>query len=247
MGTTTNFGWPTPVSTDYVTDGWDAIKDLGDAIDTSLATWRVPTGALFPFAGDPATAPTGFLYCRGQDVSRTTYAALYAVLGTTYGAGDGSTTFGLPNLQTRVPAGLDKAGTPDTAFDTLGETGGSKTSVASHDHGAGTIATASGGSHSHTLNTISDVDFNNHDHDIAGKQTSNTSHTHTGTTTVAAGISGGTDVTLSTQSASTGVTWANTSNSAGSHTHTTTGTSASSGTSAGNLPPYIVFNYIIKT
>jgi len=247
MGTTTNYGWPTPVSTDYVTDGWDAIKDLGDAIDSSLATWRVPTGALFPFAADSTNAPTGFLYCRGQAVSRTTYAALYSVIGTTYGTGDGSTTFNLPNLQTRMPAGLDKSGTPDSSFDVLGETGGSKDGVASHTHSAGSLSSTSNGDHTHTLNALTSTDYNNHTHNISGKQTSNTSHTHTGTTTTAAGISGGTDVTLSTQSASTGVTWANTANTNGAHTHTVSGTSASSGTSGGNLPPYITLNYIIKT
>lgn len=52
------------------------------------------------------TAPTGWLICDGSAVSRTTYADLFAVIGTTYGAGDGSTTFGLPNLSGRVPAGM---------------------------------------------------------------------------------------------------------------------------------------------
>lgn len=71
-----------------------------------------------------STAPSGWLFCRGQAVSRTTYAALFAVLSTTYGVGDGSTTFNLPNLQGRVPVGFDSA---QTEFDALGETGGAKT------------------------------------------------------------------------------------------------------------------------
>jgi len=52
-----------------------------------------------------ATIPTGFLVCDGSNVSRTTYAALFAVIGTTYGSGDGSTTFGLPDLEDRIPIG----------------------------------------------------------------------------------------------------------------------------------------------
>ena len=55
------------------------------------------------FAG--ASAPAGWLLCRGQAISRTVYAALFAVIGTTYGAGDGSTTFNLPDLRDRFPVG----------------------------------------------------------------------------------------------------------------------------------------------
>lgn len=56
-----------------------------------------PTGTVAPYSG--ATAPVGFLLCNGAAVSRTTYSALFAIVGTTYGAGDGSTTFNLPNTQ----------------------------------------------------------------------------------------------------------------------------------------------------
>lgn len=57
----------------------------------------VPTGAIMPFAMN--TAPSGWLAANGSTVSRTTYAALFAAIGTTYGAGDGSTTFTLPDLR----------------------------------------------------------------------------------------------------------------------------------------------------
>jgi hypothetical protein len=46
MGTTTNNGWPTPVATDLVKDGWEAIKDLGDAIDTTLGVYAPSTSGL---------------------------------------------------------------------------------------------------------------------------------------------------------------------------------------------------------
>lgn len=66
-------------------------------------------GMIFPFAGN-STIPTGFLPCDGSAVSRTTYAKLFAVIGTTYGAGDGKTTFTLPNLIDRFLEGSSAAG-----------------------------------------------------------------------------------------------------------------------------------------
>jgi microcystin-dependent protein len=65
-------------------------------------------GTVVAYAG--STEPSGWLFCFGQAVSRSTYAALFAALGTTYGAGDGSTTFGLPDLRGRVAAGKDDMG-----------------------------------------------------------------------------------------------------------------------------------------
>jgi microcystin-dependent protein len=73
-----------------------------------------------------SSAPTGWLTCDGSAVSRTTYAALFAIIGTTYGAGDGSTTFNVPDLRARVPGGY-KSG--DANFGTLGGTGGEATHV----------------------------------------------------------------------------------------------------------------------
>lgn len=67
----------------------------------------VPPGAVIPYAG--SSAPDGWLLCDGRTVSRTTYAALFAVIGATYGAGDGNTTFALPNLQGRVAAGTSSS------------------------------------------------------------------------------------------------------------------------------------------
>ena len=69
---------------------------------------RGDTGEIKPFAG--ATVPKGYLLCFGQAISRTAYAGLFAVLGTTYGAGDGSTTFNLPDLRGLVVAGKDDMG-----------------------------------------------------------------------------------------------------------------------------------------
>jgi len=96
--------------------------DAEIAAGPAVTAARVPAGVTSQYAG--TTAPAGYLLCNGQLVSRTTYAALFAVTGTLYGVGDGSTTFAVPNLKGRIPVGLDAA---QTEFDVLGETGGSKT------------------------------------------------------------------------------------------------------------------------
>jgi microcystin-dependent protein len=95
-----------------------------------------------------ATAPEGWMLCDGAAVSRTSYHELFAVIGTTYGAGDGSTTFNLPNLKGRVPVGRDAA---QTEFDALGESGGAKThtlttaEIPSHSHGLTQTYVTAGG------------------------------------------------------------------------------------------------------
>jgi microcystin-dependent protein len=78
------------------------------------------TGMMQMWAGLTGLVPVGWLLCDGAQVSRTTYAALFTTIGTVYGAGDGSTTFNLPNLTGRFPRG----GTPDP-----GSTGGASTHV----------------------------------------------------------------------------------------------------------------------
>ena len=82
------------------------------AVMVMLSKWRnyisralVPTGTVLAFAG--SSAPSGFLLCDGRAVSRTTYTSLFSVIGTTYGSGDGSTTFNLPDMRGRVAVGSD--------------------------------------------------------------------------------------------------------------------------------------------
>ena len=98
----------------------------------------LPIGAIVQFSG--SIAPTNWLFCNGQAVSRTEYSELFAIIGTHYGEGDGSTTFNLPDFIGRVPVGLD-AEDPD--FDALGDFGGEKTH---------TLTISEIPSHSHTLN-----------------------------------------------------------------------------------------------
>ena len=73
----------------------------------------LPTGSYIQFAG--SQAPAGFLVCNGGEISRTTYSNLFAVIGTTYGGGDGSTTFNLPNLIDRFLQGSTTSGTVKNA------------------------------------------------------------------------------------------------------------------------------------
>lgn len=73
----------------------------------------VPIGTIIAFAAN--SAPTGYILCNGANVSRTTYSNLFAVIGTLYGAGDGSTTFTLPNLTDRFIEGSSTAGNKKSA------------------------------------------------------------------------------------------------------------------------------------
>ena len=91
-----------------------------------------PAGAIETYAG--STAPNGWLLCFGQAVSRTTYADLFAALSTTHGVGDGSTTFNLPDLRGRVPAGKDNMGGTAASRLTTSVTGGTLGAVGGHQH-----------------------------------------------------------------------------------------------------------------
>jgi microcystin-dependent protein len=106
----------------------------------------IPTGTITPWS--QATPPTGFLECNGAAVSRSTQAALFAIIGTTYGAGDGSTTFNLPDL-------TDKVAVHKSNNKNFASTGGANTvtptgNVAGSTANA-TLSTAQLASHSHTL------------------------------------------------------------------------------------------------
>lgn len=89
--------------------------------------WPLPTGAVLWY-GAPTGTPTGFLECDGAAVSRTTYAALFTALSTTFGVGDGSTTFNLPNIARRTLVG--NGGSASAVLSsTVGSTGGTETHV----------------------------------------------------------------------------------------------------------------------
>ncbi len=111
------------------------------------STGGVPPGVPLPFFG--TTAPGGYAICDGAEVSRADNPRLFAAIGTAWGVGNGSTTFNLPNLKGRVLVGRDPG---QAEFDTIGETGGTKThtltiaEMPAHSHqwvAAGTNAPAS--------------------------------------------------------------------------------------------------------
>lgn len=94
----------------------------------SITGDTLPIGSITAYGKE--TAPANWLICDGSAVSRTSYADLFAVIGTKYGEGDGSTTFNLPNLKGRVPVGLDGG---DTDFNVIGKIGGEKTHILTAD------------------------------------------------------------------------------------------------------------------
>ena len=106
----------------------------------------IPTATIVPWSS--SSVPTGFLECNGSNVSRSTYSALFGIIGTTYGAGDGASTFGLPDLQDNVAVG--KSGTK-----ALASTGGANTVQSTGNVGGSTanatLSTAQLASHSHNV------------------------------------------------------------------------------------------------
>lgn len=133
-----------------------SFNEDGTLITGSQAYNVVPTGSILPYAG--GTAPDGWLLCDGSQVNRVDYKALFDVIGTTYGIGDGSTTYNLPDLRGRFPLGKAAAGTGST----LGGTGGSL----DHTH---TVTTG--------IESSSQVAQSG-----AGAGCAANNHTHTGTT-----------------------------------------------------------------
>lgn len=114
--------------TAYAYDGTTLVSVGGGA---SGGGETLPVGTVLEFpTTDSTKVPDGWLFCDGSAVSRTTYADLFAIIGTSFGAGDGSTTFNLPTKEGLVSVGIKSS---DTDFDTIGETGGSK-ELQNHNH-----------------------------------------------------------------------------------------------------------------
>lgn len=158
---------------DSTAAAWDRVlKQTRDAI---------PTGSIFTFP--MATTPTGYLVCDGSAVSRTTYADLFAVLGTTYGAGNGSTTFNLPDYRGQFLRGLDSGSgiDPDantrqdrgdgTVGDYVGTTQNHEMESHLHQIDAPITGSSFAGNHSHTTNpTYLNTNPNgNHSHSTASR------------------------------------------------------------------------------
>lgn len=185
----------------------------------------VPVGSMQAFAG--SSAPTGWLLCNGTTASRTTYSNLYSVIGTTYGVGDGSTTFGLPDMRGRVPMGAG-TGNQLNASGSGAITGGTGMTART--------AGAFGGEETHLL---SSAEIPAHSHPV-----SDAGHNHGAIAT--AGGGGGATVAGWTVGGASGANATNFAYTGSS----TTGLTVSNNTGGGGrhavVPPFVVLNYIIK-
>ena len=195
------------------------------------------TGTILPWSA--STLPSGFLECAGAAVSRSTFSALFAIISTTYGVGDGSSTFNLPNLADNVPVG--KSGTK-----ALASTGGANTvAVASSGNiGTNTSTNISGTVGGSTANaSLNTAQLASHGHPIPALSSFNA----TGTTISARGSGPG--ITKNTNSAGSGTGHAHNMSANFSGTAASTSSSTFSGGTANPsvLQPFLALIYIIKT
>jgi microcystin-dependent protein len=202
------------------------LQEAMTAVETWLLAnspaWTPPPGLIMAFAG--TSAPPGYVMCDGSSYSTTTFAALFNVIGTTYGSGVG--TFAVPDLRGKVVVGAISAFSPSFP---LGTTGGEYT----HQLSLTELA-----SHTHSVTSP------NHTHSAT-----DSGHTHTVTNafnqTIQGLQTGGATYFLPAQ-ISTGVGNANITVGASSAGITTTNSNGSN-TPHNNIQPYLSLNYVIKT
>jgi len=161
--------------------------EIDNHLNSTTIHGGIPIGSILPWL--TGAAPTGFFILDGTAKSRTTYSELFALWGTSFGAGDGSTTFGIPDMRGRVLIGKTPSGTAGGALgDVFGaidhlHTGPSHThTVAGHTHDMGNH-THTGGAHTHTTpNHTHTVPAHYHNVGAAGADiaiNSSGAHTHT--------------------------------------------------------------------
>ena len=201
----------------------------------------MPTGTILLYSGSALNlinSDAQWLFCDGSAVSRSTYRALFLVIGTTFGAGNGIDTFNLPDFRTRFPLGST------TSSQTSLASGGSAThnlivaELPAHSHDQGSLQTLTSGAHNHTI--------------------TDPGHNHggfTGTASMGGGSyatsvpsGSGTDSGTHTHSIPSGQTNIIIDTSV-NHTHTVSGSTGSSGQgqSIDQMPPYQTVHYIIRT
>lgn len=199
-------------------------------------------GVIRMYAG--SSAPQGYLLCDGSAISRSTYSSLFDVLGTTFGVGDGSTTFNLPNLSGKVPMG-------NSQNHLLASSGGSETvaltdlpshthSVPKHGH-ANTIK-ATTPSLAHTISTQPAFNYNKPNSTATRYNARSGQGTRTGykgTSSVNATLS--TQVSI-TAHAATACTMSGSITNANAMSTENTG----AGNAHNNMQPYVTMNYIIS-
>lgn len=231
----------------------------------TVGTPGAPVGAVMPYAG--VTTPVGWLVADGQAVSRLQYPELFAAIGTTYGVGDGVTTFNLPDLRGRVPVGVDGVAGRLSSNDLIGQSSGEErhtltvgevpshshsdgslatTTVADHVHGDGSLTTSTSGSHTHTDNGHSHGPasgwYTMWQNFVTGWGFGDGPHNiqmHTGTATGYANLAAAGSHSHDVAGSTAG---------AGSHLHDVVGTTGTSGGGQSHnvMQPYQILNYIIR-
>jgi microcystin-dependent protein len=243
-------------------------------LSTGVSGVSTPTGIISMYGGaiNPPTTnpPSGWLYCNGAAYSRTSYAALFAVIGTAYGAGDGTTTFNVPDMQQRFPLGKAASGTGATLGGTGGAIDHTHTSAAhshtvyAHTHahsltaagqtftGTGAVAGTVGGSdgtHGHT--TVEGRDSDSGATPIDNIRTTGGGATLFSSATLIRDTGSGhghghsLTATITHTHAASSVTGTIGAGSRNGNTDVAT-SSDTPGVTGGNNPPYIVVNFIIK-
>ena len=198
-------------------------------LDVNGTFSHVPPGTVIMYIA--ATAPAGFFLCDGSAISRTTYATLYAIISTTYGSGNGSTTFNLPDLRGRVPIGYGQGS--GLSNRNLNGKGGAEThtlttsEMPSHNHGIsdpghGHSASDSGHSHNISKATTGYSASYNSSMESLSANTRNNGNTNFGSDTSYANVN--------VNNNTTGISINNN----------------GSGNSHNNMQPFIVMNFIIK-
>jgi len=199
-----------------------------DPSDAATVSQLLPLGAVIPFAGQ--SAPSGWLFCYGQEVSRSAYPDLFATIGTRYGEGDGSSTFNVPDCR-------------DVAIVGRGNMGGTAKGLLSKF--TSTILGSIFGTQEHTL-TVDQMPSHQH---AAGSLTAASAgqHIHNATGSAIGGPTSSRFVARGDSGASTN-TLTDAIQPAGAHTHSMSGSTANSGGGDAhpNVQPSIVMNYIIR-
>ncbi len=240
--------------TDTVTALATALSDAQAAIVAltstvaGITTTATPTGAIMPWSATNGTAPAGYLLCDGGSYPEVDYAALFAIIGTTYGGSGGN--FSVPDLRGRTAVGVKSSGVFNVALGTVvgAETHALVTGeLAAHTH---TGTTTSDGAHNHGGATGTPNVTLAHEHDSGIITGNDGALPGAGTVFYTIGSvdkPGAGTVDAYRSGLSTSLAHTHGISSDGAHTHTFTSASTGSGTAHNNVQPSIVMNYIIKT